>query len=276
MLTHPTLAKLEALRLRGMLRALQDQQQTPECTGLSFEERLGLLVDREATERENLRLTTRLKRARLRQAAAPEDVDFRHPRGLDRAQFLALCSCDWIKRRDHVLITGPTGVGKTFLACALAQKACREGYTAYYTRTSRLLGELALARLDGTYARRLTALGRVDLLVLDDWGLAPLTDEQRRDLWELLDDRYDRHSNLVTSQLPVDHWYQALGDPTLADAILDRLVHNTHKLTLQGESLRKQRQPQSAPAEPEKGTAERPENKGEVQPARRQGKQEAS
>lgn len=241
MLTHPTLAKLEALRLFGMLRALNDQLQTPECASLSFEERLGLLVDREIADRDSQKLTTRLRRAHLRQAAAPEDVDFRHPRGLDRSQFLALCACDWIKSRDNLLITGPTGVGKTFLACALAQKACREGYTAHYARTSRLLGELTLARADGTYPRQLAVLARVDLLVLDDWGLAPLTAEQRRDLWEVLDDRYDRRSTLVTSQLPQENWYEALGDPSLADAILDRLVHNAHKIALQGESLRKQR-----------------------------------
>ena len=241
MLTHPTLAKLEALRLFGMLRALNDQLQLPDCAPLSFEERLGLLIDRELTDRQNQRLATRLKRAHLRQAACPEDVDFRHPRGLDRAQFLALCSCEWLKDRENLLITGPTGVGKSFLACALAQKACREGYSVEYVRTSRLLGELTAARGDGTYARRLTSLARTDLLVLDDWGLAPLTADQRRDLWELLDDRYDRRSTLVTSQLPEEHWYEALGDPTLADAILDRLVHNAHKLRLQGESLRKQR-----------------------------------
>jgi DNA replication protein DnaC len=189
MLNHPTLAKLEALRLHGMARALADQQQLAECAGLSFEERLGLLVDREATERENQKLTSRLRRARLRQAAAPEDVDFRHPRGLDRVQFLALAACEWIRSRDNVLITGPTGVGKTYLACALAQKACREGYSVVYARTSDLFHDLTLAHVDGTYRKRVAALGRTDLLVLDDWGLAPLTAEQRRDLWELLDDR---------------------------------------------------------------------------------------
>ena len=241
MLTHPTLAKLEALRLFGMLRALNDQLHLPDCASLSFEERLGLLVDREAADRANQRVTARLKRARLRQPAAPEDVDFRHPRGLDRAQFLALCSCEWIKSRDHLLITGPTGVGKTYLACALAQKACREGYTVEYARTSGLLRELTISHVDGTYATRLKALARVDLLVLDDWGLAPLTDEQRRDLWELFDDRYDRRSTLVTSQLPVENWHEALGNPTMADAILDRLVHNAHKVRLSGESLRKNR-----------------------------------
>src|SRR5262249_37571034 len=157
-----------------------DQLQTPDCASLSFEERLGLLVDRELTERQNQRLALRLKRARLRQPAAPEDVDLRHPRGLDRTQFLALCSCAWLQNRDNLLITGPTGVGKTYLACALAQKACREGYSAHYARTGQLLGELTIARADGTHAKQLAALARLDLLVLDDWGLAPLTDVQRR------------------------------------------------------------------------------------------------
>lgn len=241
MLPHPTLAKLEGLRLFGMVRALNDQLHTPECAGLSFEERLGLLVDREATDRENRRMAQRLKRARLRQSAAPEDVDFRHPRGLDRAQFLSLCSCQWVRSWDNVIVTGPTGVGKTFLACALAQKACREGYTVQYARMSRLLGELAIARADGTYSRRLAALARIDLLVLDDWGLAPLSGEQKRDLLEVLDDRYASRSTLVAAQLPVEHWHDYLADPTLADAILDRLVHNAYKLTLQGESMRKHR-----------------------------------
>lgn len=241
MLRHPTLEKLETLRLHGMLRALNDQLRVADSAGLSFEERLGLLVDRELTDRENKRLELRLKRARLRQAACPEDVDFRHCRGLDRAQFLALCSGDWIRSRDNLLITGPTGVGKSYLACALAHKACREGYTAQYVRTERLLGDLTLSRVDGTYARQLAALARLDLLVLDDWCLAPLTDQNRRDLLEALDDRYDRRSTLVASQLPVDKWHEALGDPTVADAILDRLVHNAHRIALQGESLRRQR-----------------------------------
>ena len=246
MLAHPTLEKLEALRLFGMLQALSEQRQMPECVSLCFDERLGLLLDRETTDRENRRLALRLKRAQLRQSACPEDVDLRHPRGLDRAQFLALASCQWIRDRDNCILTGPTGVGKTYVACALAQKACREGYSVLYARLTRLLPELGTARSDGSYGRRLSALGRVDLLVLDDWGLAPLTDEQRRDLLEILDERYDRHSMLVASQLPVESWHQYLGDPTLADAILDRLVHNAHPVALQGESLRKHR-PTPAP-----------------------------
>jgi DNA replication protein DnaC len=239
MLEHPTLDKLAALKLTGMLQALQEQRQISEYSELSFEERLGLLVDREVLLRQNRQIATRMKKAGLRQEAAVEDIDFRHPRDLDRSVMLSLAACQWIRNRRNCLITGPTGVGKTFLACALAQKSCREGFSSRYVRVSRLLGEFTAARLEGGYPRKLGQLAQVDLLVLDDWGVAPFTDENRRDLLEILDDRYDRRSTLVTSQIPVEGWHAYLADPTLADAILDRLVHNAHRLTLTGESIRR-------------------------------------
>lgn len=240
MLIHPTLEKLQALRLTGMVKALEEQMRMPEgLEELGFAERLGLLVDREMTERENRRLKTRLDKARLRQAAAVEDVDLRTPRGLDRSLWLSLCSCQWIRQHLNVLITGPTGAGKSFLACALAHKACREGLSAVYHRVPRLLADLGMARADGRYPRLLAGLARTDLLVLDDWGLHPLNDPQRRDLLEILEDRYGRRSTLVTSQLPVATWHDAIGDATLADALLDRLVHNAYQIPLKGESMRK-------------------------------------
>jgi DNA replication protein DnaC len=241
MLTHPTLDRLQTLKLTGMARALAEQFEHPEAEGLTFLERLGLLVDREETDRETRRLATRLRQARLREQATVEDLDFRHPRGLDKALILSLTDGEWLRRHRNVLITGPTGTGKTYLGCALAHQACREGFSARYLRLPRLFAELALGRGDGRYVKLLLALAKTDLLVLDDLGLAPLADAERHDLLEILEERHGRRSTLVTSQLPVASWYAALGDPTLADAILDRLVHNAYKLELTGESMRKER-----------------------------------
>ena len=239
MLHHPTLDKLQTLRLTGMTKALSEQMALPESQALSFEERLGLLVDREMTERLDRRLTTRLRQAKLRLSACLEDIDYRYARGLDKSLLLRLMSCQWIKERHNVLITGPTGIGKTWLACALGHQACRDGYTVLYLRLPRFLQELPIAKGDGRYPKLMASLAKTDLLILDDWGLATLNDENRRDLLELLEDRHGRRATIVTSQLPVEHWHEALGNPTLADAILDRLLHNAYKIMLKGESMRK-------------------------------------
>jgi DNA replication protein DnaC len=239
MLNHPTFDKLHALRLSGMYHALVEQMQTPDITALSFEERLGLLVDREMTERETRRLTTRLRQAKLRQSACLEDLDFRQPRGLEKALMASLATCQWVRDHRNVLITGPTGVGKTWIACALGHQACRHGFTTLSLRLPRLLQELPIARGDGRYPKLMATLAKTALLILDDWGLAALSDEHRRDLLEIVEDRHDRRATIITSQLPVEHWHDALGDPTLADAILDRLVHNAYKIVLHGESMRK-------------------------------------
>jgi len=239
MLKHPTLDKLHALKLTGMAAALADQSATTDIQELTFEERLGLLVDREMTERDNRRMSSRLRRAKLRHTAILEDIDYRHSRGLDKGLVQSLASCQWVKEHLNVLITGPTGVGKTWLACALAHKTCREGYTAQYVRLTRLLRELTIAKGDGQYAKLLTNLAKVDVLILDDWGLMKLSAENRRDLLEVLEDRHGRRSTIATSQLPMDQWHDLIGDATLADAILDRLVHNAYKINLRGESMRK-------------------------------------
>jgi DNA replication protein DnaC len=239
MLTHPILDQLLELKLHGMHRALTEQLHSNDLGSLSFEERLGLLVDREMTERADRRLQYRLRMARLRQPACVEDIDYRHRRGLDKRLMRQLVTGDYLERKLNLLISGPAGVGKTWIACALAHKACRDGRTARYLRLPRLMQELPIAKADGRYGKLLREYAKVDLVVLDDWGLMSLNDDTRRDLLEILDDRHNRKSTIVTSQLPVEQWHDYIGEPTLADAILDRLVHNAYRVTLQGESMRK-------------------------------------
>jgi DNA replication protein DnaC len=239
MLNHPTLDKLKTLKFYGMAQGLQDQAQHPTIDQLSFEERLGLLVDREMTNRLDCRLKNRLKQAKLKQNARLEDMDYHANRGLDKALILGFYDGQWVKKNLNILITGPTGVGKSWIACALAQKACREGYTALYQRVPRLFHELVIAKGDGSLSKLFSRLSKAEVLILDDWGLSKLTAEQRRDLLEILEDRHGSRSTIVTSQLPVDQWHDNIGDSTMADAIMDRLVHNAYKINLKGESLRK-------------------------------------
>lgn len=241
MLTHPTIDTLHALRLPGMARAFEEQLRMPEVSMMTFEDRLGLLVEREATERSSRRLASRLRTARLRQNACLENVDLRSPRGLDRTLLLELGSCRFIAAHTNVVITGPTGVGKTFLACALAHRACLEGYRTSYVHMPKLHRELAVARGDGRHAAMLDTLAKVDLLVLDDLVLTPLADSERRDLYAIVEERHDLRSTIATSQLPVEAWHRAIGDPNLADSILDRLTSQAHRIALSGESRRSAR-----------------------------------
>lgn len=241
MLTEQTLDKLKLLGLLAMAAAWVEQQKRPDSTQLSFEERLGLLVDAQWLDRENRRLQRSLKEAKLKLSqACLEDIDYSARRELDRAVIRQLATGRWIQEHHNIVITGMTGTGKTYLACALGQQACRQGYRVLYRRAPRLLDELALARADGSYVRLLSKLARTDVLVIDDWGLTPLRDQDRRDLLEVLDDRYATRSTVLTSQLPPAKWHDYLGDPSSADAICDRVLHNAHRLVLKGPSRRKQ------------------------------------
>lgn len=244
MLNQPTLDKLETLRLRGMAEAFRSQSdptQRDSLATLSFEERFGLLVDQEWTWRQNRALARRLTQAKFRYRASVEDIDFRAPRGLDRSLVRSLTqNSAWVTEHQNIFLLGPCGVGKSWLACALAEKACRDGFTAFFIRTPRLFRELALARADGSLGNKLARLARIDVLIVDDWAHALLGESERRDFLEICEDRYQTRSTILTSQLPVAKWHEQIGDPTLADSILDRLVHNAHRLEMRGESMRKE------------------------------------
>jgi DNA replication protein DnaC len=246
LLNHPTLDLLHQLGLHGMAKAFSELESSGDAATLTHAEWLGLLLDREITDRNDKRLRTRLRYAKLRHQAVIEDIDYRAPRGLDRALFNKLAEGSWIDAHDNLILCGPTGIGKSWLACALGHKACRDNRSVLYQRFPKLLADLALARGDGRHARILRTLGGVHLLVLDDWGLRPLDGAARQDFLEILEERYGRRSTIIGSQIPVDKWHDLIGDPTYADAILDRIVHNAHRINLTGESMRRKRKPKTS------------------------------
>lgn len=242
MLNEQTVHKLLVMRLNGMAEAFRQQREQPDLGSLSFEERVAMLVDAQWTFKENRALARRLRTSRLRNTASVEDIDYQSSRGLDRALVRSLAQeSEWVKRHQNLFLTGPTGVGKSWLACALAHKACRDGYTAYFARAAELFRELAMAHADGSFSRLLRRLSQTDVLVVDDWAMAPLAERERRDFLEICDDRYQTRSTILTSQLPVPAWHAQIGDATVADSILDRLVHNAHRLELKGDSMRRKR-----------------------------------
>jgi DNA replication protein DnaC len=246
MLMQPTIEKLHTMKLFGMAEAIRRQIDDPDIRQLSFEERLALLVDQQWDWRLNRALLRRLKNARFKLDASIEDIDYRHPRRLDRQLIRTLSNCDWVRLHHNLLVTGPCGVGKSYIACALAQKAVRDGFTALYVRAPRLFRDLNVARADGSFPKLLDRLARIDVLIVDDWAMAPLADAERRDFLEICDDRYSLRSTVLTSQVPISHWHDQIGDPTLADSILDRLVHNAHRIELAGPSMRKSKNGKSS------------------------------
>jgi DNA replication protein DnaC len=241
MLNQPTLEKLQSMKLHGMADAFRAQLETTQSSSLAFEERFAMLVDQQWLWKENRALARRLRSARLKEKGVIEDIDYQHPRGLDRKLIRTLATSEWVRQHQHILLLGPTGTGKTWLACALAQKACRDGFTILHKRAAELFRELAVAHADGSFGRLLSRLSRIDILVLDDFAMAPLKDSERRDFLEICDDRYQRRSLILTSQMPLAHWHEQIGDVSVADSILDRVVHNAYRIELNGESMRKKR-----------------------------------
>lgn len=241
MLNQQTIEKLHAMKLHGMADAFHTQLETTDASQLSFEERFGLLVDQQWLWKENRALARRLRFAHLKERGVIEDVDYQHPRGLDRKLMRTLATSEWVRQHHNLLLLGPTGIGKSWLGCALAHKACRDGFSVLHKRTSELFRELAVAHADGSIGRLLIRLSRTDVLLLDDFAMAPLKDAERRDFLEICDDRYQRRSLILTSQMPLAHWHEQIGDPTVADSILDRLVHNAHRIELKGDSMRKKK-----------------------------------
>ena len=239
MLNEPTLEKLQTMKLYGMAEGFRAQLQTTESHQLSFEERFALLVDQQWLWKQNRAFARRLQLAKLKQKAVIEDINYQHPRGLDRKLLRTLAHSEWVRQKLNIVFTGPTGVGKSWIGCALAQKACRDGFFVLHKKTSELFRDLAIANVDGSLGRLLVRLAQIDVLLLDDFAMAPLKDSERRDFLEVCDDRYQRRSLILTSQMPISHWHEQIGDPTLADSILDRILHNAYRIELKGESLRR-------------------------------------